>query len=213
MQLSASSRVSGPAALIAAITLIMLGAMAFAVPPSRIEVSVIGVERGYLVSHTRLSATLAQNVAADGYTYLAIDLTTAGDAALWSRQLDRVNEVQFPVWAWIDLGGGDTEKKLRELLPGLNLSGVFLAGPGAVARARQFAAANPSLTVLPVVSAGAERPEGPCAVAFSPEAFREGAKGAEHPVLLGAGLELGELEAVRQGVEGNYLVATVAVGR
>ena len=60
--------------------------------------------------------------------------------------------------------------------------------------------------------AGAVRPEGPQAVAFEPNAFTEGAKGVEYPVLLGAGLKLGEVEKLRLTVDGNYLVATVAVG-
>ena len=300
---------AGPAAVITAITLIMLGAMAFAVPPARIEVEEGGHQRGYLVPHSQFSPGLALNVAADGYTYLAIDLTTADTTkgAHWSMHLDRVNEVQYPVWGWIELGGAaeqeairlaqvaavehasakalvknfeakgsltrdlakqsiaavikakgkltgdkleaEVEKqlnehlqrlvdvatraatqadraqdaanrasadwKLRELVPGLNLQGFYIVGPGAVARARELARAKPSWTVLPVVTSD----EGAHAVPLEPDAFEAGAKQHDYPILLATEIALKKLaalekiEQLRNSVDGNYLVATIAVAK
>ncbi len=323
MQSSGGQKIGGPAAVIILTTLIMLGAMAFAVPPPRIEVKATGVERGYLVSHSRFSATLATNVAADGYTYLVIDLTSAGaeEGAHWSGHLDRVNEVQFPVWAWIELDSAteqeagvlaqaavmveasahelakraslaatvarkalddaakrkkgltdedakkridelikehkqrladaesntavraeeagkaavraegarkaaehaSAEWKLKNLIPGLNLRGVYIVGPRAVARARQLARDNAALTVLPVVAPGSAAPDGPHAVAFDVDEFVEGAKGVDFPILVAAdiGTSAGDepmskfekIEALRSQVEGNYLVATISVAK
>ena len=313
MESSGGQKTGGPAAVIVMVTLIMLGAMAFAVPPPRIEVKATGVQRGYLVSHSRFSATLAANLAAHGYTYLVVDLTRAGaeEGAHWPGHLDRVNEVQFPVWGWIELDSAteqeaarlareaiaaqasaralakhaslavtiarkalddvakrkegltdedakkridqsikehqqqlveaerkaalraeesgqaavraeeagkagkhaSAEWKLKELIPGLNLRGVYVVGPRAVARARQLKRDNARLTVLPVVTAGSVAPDGPHAVAFDVDGFLEGAKGVDFPILVAAGIGIEDIEALRNQVEGNYLVATISVAK
>jgi hypothetical protein len=207
---------SGPGGTLCLVTLctvVFLGAMAFAVPSAPIETSATGALRGYLVGHSRFSESMAAQIARNGYSFLAVDLTSArlDGEALWADHIRSVGARRFPTWGWVDLkrGQGDLEKRIRAL----NLAGVFLYGPGARHAAERLRAANGGLTALPVVRFRDLGPAnaGDCAVAMEYEEFLENASEEKFPVLIADQLDLEQIEDARAAAAGNYLIARVAV--
>ncbi|MHC5050062.1 MAG: hypothetical protein ACYTGK_05560 [Planctomycetota bacterium] len=75
---------------IVVLSLIFVGAIAFAIPPAPFEIRK-DVKRGFLVGHSRFSDQLAEQLVNGGYTYLAIDLTQArlerGEDTFWRQHL------------------------------------------------------------------------------------------------------------------------------
>ncbi|MHC4338863.1 MAG: hypothetical protein ACYSX0_01435 [Planctomycetota bacterium] len=214
--MSGAASDSGPRGtlyLVTLCTLVFLGAMAFAVPSAPIETSVTGARRGYLVGHSRFSESMAAQIARNGYSFLAVDLTNARleGEALWAEHFRSVGARRFPTWGWVDLqrGTGDLEKRIRAL----NLAGVFLYGPGAQQAAELLRAAHGGLTVFPVVRFRDLGPAdaGECAVAMEFEEFLENAADEAFPVLIADQLDLEQIEDARAAAAGDYLIARVAV--
>jgi len=203
----------GTLCLVTICTIVFLGAMVFAVPSAPIETSVTGALRGYLVGHSRFSESMAAQIARNGYSFLAVDLTNARleGEALWADHFRSVGARRFPTWGWVDLkrGTGDLEKRIRAL----NLAGVFLYGPGAEQVAEQLRAAHGGLTVLPVVRFRDLGPAdaGDTAVAMEHREFLENASGEKFPVLIADQLNLEQIEDARAAAPGDYLIARVAV--
>ena len=69
--LSAGSRSTGSPVLIGLLTIVTLGAMVLAIPPSSIK----GDRGGYLVRHSRFDERLVEQIAGQGYGYLVLDLS------------------------------------------------------------------------------------------------------------------------------------------
>ncbi|MHC4931255.1 MAG: hypothetical protein ACYTGV_03595 [Planctomycetota bacterium] len=214
--MSGAASESGPRGtfyLVTLCTLVFLGAMAFAVPAAPIEASDPGARRGYLVGYSRFSESMAEQIARNGYSFLAIDLTNARleGEALWADHFRSVGARRFPTWGWVDLkrGTGDLEKRIRAL----NLGGVFLYGPGAEQVAERLRAAHGGLTVLPVVRLRdlGRADAGEVAVAMEYEEFLENASDEKFPVLIADQLGLEQIEDARAAAKGDYLIARVAI--
>ena len=76
MQLPGSGNKPGTTIpLVATVAIVLLGAIAFAIPPARLAISVKTGQLGYLASHAQFSTVMASQLANDGYNMLAIDLT------------------------------------------------------------------------------------------------------------------------------------------
>ncbi|MHC4956924.1 MAG: hypothetical protein ACYTGN_01015 [Planctomycetota bacterium] len=199
-------------ALVTVLALVMLGAMAFAVPPSRLTVQAGEGDRGYLVSHSRFSSVLASQIANDGYSMLAIDLSASGmgKEAAWRTHLDMVAEVQFPTWGWIDTRRVSADAT-EQIAAGANVAGLFVYGPGADDLAKRLRAEFGGLRVVPVINRGDSAPDMPHAVAMGLDDFVEFAGETDFPVLRAARLSIGDIEEARAAAKGSYLVARIPV--
>jgi len=203
-----SPRRSG--AIITILTVLVLGAMANAIPRARLVPTVTGVERGCLVSEGRFSTMLAEIQSRSGYNYMAIDLTHAplhGDA-IWREPFDDVSRI-YPVWGWVDVRAGvDQACTVAASLP---LKGLFLynAQPADVDAVH---AAKRGLRVIPVVRDGETwGGTGAFAVAFAPKRFATEAAKTALPVLLAADLDEAGIATARAAATGDYLVCTIAL--
>jgi len=194
------------APLITGLTLVLLVAIAYAIPRGRIEADVTGVQRGLLVGPSRFSDQLAEIVSRDGYNFLAIDLTEASHDpnALWVGEFDEVARI-FEVWGWVDARRGLAQAKTLTV----PLKGLFLyaATPAQVEEVRR---ARPGLRVVPVAPPGAQAPADG-GLALRPGEFAARAGQAGFPVLLAAGMDTAALRALRAKAEGSYLVVSVTV--
>jgi hypothetical protein len=201
MQLVRSGpRVSQTTALVSVVAIVMLSVMAFAMPPSRIDVEDATTRRGVLFRHSGFSAVSAEQLARDGYNLMVIDLTTAslGEDALWRRHLDAVAKRQFQVWAWVD-DSRIAKDDLEKIAAAANVTGLCVYGPKAESTTAWIRTRFSRLEhVVPVTRALA-----PADFVAAPEA---GVK-----VLRAAGLSRGDVEKARAGVKGDYIVAPVAL--
>ena len=138
------------APLIGGLLIIILAAIALALPPAPISRQADSGGVGALHAAGLFSDGLAEQHAANGYGFLALDITGASRDrdALWRRQLEVVAARRFPVWAWIDVArAGESEEKLLGSLP---ISGVFLFGANAEDRAVSLNAVRPNLRTVVV---------------------------------------------------------------
>ncbi|MDH3591112.1 MAG: hypothetical protein OER88_04500, partial [Planctomycetota bacterium] len=99
---TASSKPSSSLPVVGALTVLVLASMAVAIPPAAIERPAAEVECGLLVGHGRITSQLAEHAARNGYSYLAVDFTTASfdDDALWREYFTEISLRQFPIWGW-----------------------------------------------------------------------------------------------------------------
>lgn len=192
------------------LAVVMLGAMAFAIPPAPIKTTKDGFERGLLVSHMRFSDLMAEQIANNGYTYLAIDVTLADTSrdALWRAHLDVVESRRFDVWGYCDLRG-EGEEQARAIVRSLNLAGLFVYGPDAVRQAAALRRERAGLRVVPIVRPGGAPPKGEHAVALDRSAFV--ATDAKLPVLIADQLDAAAVADARKQAKGSYLIADVAI--
>jgi hypothetical protein len=204
----------GSAPLVLGLTLVFLGAIASAIPPAPIETAGGDAERGMLVGHTLVIDRLAEQLASSGYSYIAVDLSTADPqgAALWRGRIDEVAKRRFPIWGWVDVSKG--LERAPSLAQSLNLQGFFLYGPDADAAAAKLRAQRPALRVLPVLRYGDALPSGgEFAVALEFDQFLAHAAEFENPVLLAAFLTQEQIAQARAATDGSYLVALRFVDR
>ncbi len=203
-------RGSGP--LIAALTIALLAAMAFAIPESPIALPNATVPRGYVIGHRHFSSALAEVIARQGYNLLVLDLATArlGAGALWPDQLHRVASRRYPVWGWLDPAA--TATPAEQLLRSLNLAGVLVHGRNAVAQAQVLRQVRPGLRIVPVVKWGATPPtEGEYAVAMDAPTFALHASEHALPLLVADQLDHAAIDAALARVEGGCFVSRVAL--
>ena len=198
----------GSAPLIAGLAVVLLAAMAAALPPSPIAVKPEVAERGYLVRHTALSDRLAELKASDGYTFLAVELTNArfDGEAMWREHYDLVSRRRIPLWAWVDVTNG--VEKAHEALRSFTVPGVFVYGRDAAAVAAAMRRERPALPVIPVLPAGSAPAEGDVALVTEPGRFAEVSKGAI-AVLVADRMPAGEVRDLRRAAEGRYVVSEV----
>lgn len=201
----------GSAPLIGGLTVLLLAAMAAALPPSPIAVRPGSPDRGYLVRRSTLSDRLAELKAAEGYTFLAVDLTGAryDGEALWRDHFDRVSRRRFPIWGWIDVSGGPGPA--YDALRSLTVAGLLVYGKDAVQVAAALRRERPALTVLPVLPQGSPPVEGPCAVVTEPARFAQVSNSGAMAVLAADRLSTGEIEELRSAAEGPYLVSELPI--
>ncbi len=202
--LGATPRARGPksATAIAAMTVIILGAVTVAIPDGPIEIATDHA-RGRLVSHVDVSDDIATQFAKSGYTFLAVDVTGAdlSKGTHLRRHLHRVTK-RFTLWAWIDARIGAKEAGTLLAFP---FKGVFLYGADAADVARTLTAdeAFDALVVYAVQRAD-RAPSGSACVALDASAFP--GTDVAMPVLLGESLSLIEIEKARAKAERDYLV-------
>ena len=207
--LGATPRARGPgsAGAITALTVIILGAVALAIPDGPIEITTERA-RGRLVSHVDVSDDIAMQFAKSGYTFLAVDVT-GGDLSKGThlhRHLHRVAK-RFTLWAWID--ARIVAKEAGKLLA-FPFKGVFRYGADAADLAHTLTAdeAFDALDVYAVQRADRAQAGAPC-VALDAAAFP--GSDVAMPVLLGESLGLDEIEKARSKAEGDYLVARASL--
>ena len=187
-------------ALVSVVAVVMLAVMAFAMPPSRIEVKDKSSRRGCLVSHREISAVMAGYLARDGYNLLAIDLTDASldKDAHWRRYLDDVATRQFRVWGWVD-GDRIKKQKLERIAAAVNVTGLIVYGSNAEGIVAWIRSKFSRLRAQDVVAV---------ARALDVREFTAADEGTFR-VLRAGSLDRAELEAARSAVKGDYLVARV----
>ena len=152
---SSQSR-SNSAPLIGGLAVAALAAIAMALPPSPIATET-GTERiGMLQSSGLFSAGMAEQNAANGYGYIAVDISEAHPdrRALWQQELELVARRRYAVWGWVDTRRSAARHDSR--IGALNLTGVYVYGPDALDRARSIQNANPDVTVVAVAPAGSK---------------------------------------------------------
>jgi len=202
----------GTAALIAGLTVVLLAAMAAALPPSPIAVRPDTVERGYLVRHSMMSDRLAELKAAEGYTFLAVDLTDArfdDPQALWRDHFDLVAQRRFPLWAWVDVTRGAGQA--HEVLRSLTVSGVLVYGKDAVDVAAALRRERPALNVVPVLPVGSAPIDGDYAVVAEPDRFADVSASGAMAVLVADQLPMTKVQELRRAAEGRYVVAEIPI--
>lgn len=199
---------------IVVLSLIFVGAIAFAIPPAPFEIR-MDVERGFLVGHSRFSDQLAEQLVAGGYTYLAIDLTQArlerGEDTFWRRHFRHVASRRLPIWGWVDVSRGS--EHARNVVRSVNLAGLFVAGRDAAQVARDLAGGmRDDFRIVPVVRFGAAQPEeGDFAVALTEKDFVANQGRFDLPILIADELDAAGIRAAREAASGDYLVAGVAI--
>lgn len=195
------------------LSLIFVGAIAFAIPPAPFEIDP-SVERGYLVGHSRFSDQLAEQLVGDGYTYLAIDLTRArlerGEDTFWRRHFRHVAARRLPIWGWVDVSGGTAHAS--DIVRSVNLAGLFVVGGNAVEAAQELRGrVRDDFRIVPVVRFGTTPPEGEFAVAMTEKEFVADQDRFDLPILLADQLDASAIRAARGAADGDYLVARIAV--
>jgi hypothetical protein len=208
------SGTTGATFWIVVLALIFVGAIAFAIPPAPFDIDP-RFERGFLVGHSRFSAPLAEQLVSEGYTYLAIDLTQArlerGEDTFWRQHLRRVASRRLPIWGWVDVSAGP--EHARDVLRGVNLAGLFVAGRGAEQAARELRRdARDDFRIVPVIRLGAALPaDGEFAVALAEKDFVADQGRFDLPILIADQLDEAAIRAAREAAGGNYLVAGIAL--
>lgn len=198
----------GSAPVITVLALVLLGAIAFAIPPAPLE----GGSGGLLVTHSQISEALAETSAQAGYSFLVIDLYAAaldGPAALWVDHLDRVRRRRYPVWGWID-GRTDFERAAR-MIRSLPLSGLYVYDAPELADAlRTVKRGFPIVLAVPFERrAGHEE----AAVVMDLETFVQNVGLVRHPVLRAHGLDDAHVREAREAAGGDCVVALLPIGR
>jgi hypothetical protein len=202
-------KVGGTGPLIALLAIVSLGAIAFAIPAAPIEAPSTEGRQGCLIGHSALSDLLAEQLAATGYHYIAVDLGSARleDDSLWTEHLDRVSSRLFPVWGWVDVrsaGFRDAQRFIREL----NLAGMYVYGPDAVAKAEELRSGRAGFEIVPVLRDGDPAPaDGRYAVALDLGEFWDRAEEFDLPVLRADVLDANKIEDAREVAGRNYVVA------
>jgi hypothetical protein len=200
----------GSAALIAGLTVVLLAAMAAALPPSPIEGKPGAAERGYLVRHGSLSDSLAELKAAEGFRYLAVDLTGARftEDALWRRHYDMATRRRFPVWAWVDVSAGLDQA--RTALQSLSVAGILVYGKDAAEAAAALRAERPALRIVPVLHGGDAPPaEGEYGLVVEKGGFAASRPEREIPVLVADRLAAREVKDLLAAAKGPCLVSEI----
>jgi len=202
-------RASRTAPVILVLAIVILAAMAFAVPPAPIPA---GDNGAYLIGHGRLSAELADQLSRSNYAALVIDFTGAnlGEDALWRPHFRAVDRRGFPIWGWVDVDGGT--EQARAVARSEKLSGLYVHGADAVRVAAEIARKQPNLEVIPVIGAKDEPPSGEYAVVVGLDDFLAGKPRDAVAVLDAASLSLQDVDRARAAADGRRLViARIAV--
>jgi hypothetical protein len=194
-------RAGRTAPVILGLAVVILAAMAFAVPPAPIPA---GDNGAYLIGHGRLSAQLADQLSRSDYAALVIDFTGANldEDALWRPHFRAVDRRGFPIWGWVDLADGTAQA--RAVARSEKLAGLYVYGPDAVDVAESLD--RPNLKVIPVIGADDAAPSGDYAVVVSLDDFLAGKSGDAVAVLAAATLNLPDIERARAAADGRRLV-------
>ncbi|MHC4450624.1 MAG: hypothetical protein ACYS0E_10905 [Planctomycetota bacterium] len=181
------------APLIAGLVIVALAALALALPPAPIALQDGTGGVGALQAAGIFSDGMAEQNAADGYGYLALDLTRASDDrdAFWRQQLELVASRRYPVWGWIDIDRAAAS--VEQLVGSLQLAGVYVYGKGASKSADALRASRPGLTVIAVHRRG-EGDASKDAIALDIDSYLNSSRDEfARPVLVADQLEAGEI--------------------
>ena len=192
-------------AVVGGLVVVMLAAIAIALPPSPILIdsSVSGV--GSLESASLFSGGIAEQNAAHDFGYLAIDLSrvSTDSDALWRQQLELLSSRRLPIWAWVDARrcsdssrGSDANRggaEFLQLLNDLPFAGMYVYGEGAAKHATQLRTMRSGRPVI-VVTQGIGDPK-TNAVMLDLEQYLASASGQyAHPVLVADQLTAAQVE-------------------
>ena len=196
----------GSAAVIGGLGILILGAIAFALPQPAISA---GDRGGYLVAHSQLSGQFAEQLARTEYGFVVVDLTEANldKEAFWRMQLAGIGKRRYPVWGWVNVTGGLDHA--REVLSTVSVAGLYVYGDDSVAAAAALRAARPGLPILPVIGADETPPaDSAYAITLDKDAFAGEIADRATPVLLAARLSESDIMDARdkRGAE-RYVIA------
>jgi len=187
---------SNTAPLVGGLLILFLGAIAVALPPSPIATQDGTGGLGTLESPGLFSSGMAEQNAASGYGYLALDVSEVnlGQTSLWRSELDLVAQRRFAVWGWIDTTRA--KEKPEDLVGSLNFAGVYVYGPDAVAVAASLRGVSRGRPVIPVLAANAARPtDQDFGVLVDLETWLDSEGDIAYPILIAD--QLGEADVVR----------------
>jgi len=178
---------SNTAPLVGGLLILVLAAIAMALPPAPIATQEGTAGLGTLESPGLFSAGMAEQNAAGGYGFLALDVTHAKleQNSLWRTELDLVAKRRFEVWGWVNLARA-TESP-EKLFGALNFAGIYLFGPDAVMAAASLSGASAAKgrPVIPVVAKGALLPTDiECAVLVDLDTWLNSDGEIKHPILI-----------------------------
>lgn len=150
--LSASKQTkSQSGAVIGGLVVVMLAAIAIALPPSPIDIDSSRGGVGALESASLFSDGIAEQNAAAGFGYLALDLSrvsTANPEALWRQQLVLLSSRRIPIWAWVDASRCDAE--FLQMVNDLPFAGIYVFGEDAATHVGQLRTMRPSRPAIAV---------------------------------------------------------------
>jgi hypothetical protein len=198
--LSASQKAkSKSGAVVGGLVVVMLAAIAIALPPSPILVApgVSGV--GSLESASLFSGGIAEQNAAHDFGYLAIDLSrvSTDSDALWRQQFDLLSSRRLPIWAWVDASRcSDASRcgaEFLQLLNDLAFAGIYLYGEDAAKHATQLRTMRSGRSVIVVTQSIGDPKTN--AVMLDLEQYLASASGQyAHPVLVADQLTAAQVE-------------------
>lgn len=148
------------APLVGGLVILLLGAIAAALPPSPIATQEGTGGLGTLESPGLFSSGLAEQNAAAGYGYLVLDVSEVrlDQKSLWRSELDLVAQRRFAIWGWIDTKRA--KESAAELVSSLNLAGVYVYGEDAGAVAESLRTNARGRPVIAIPTPNAPRPSG-----------------------------------------------------
>jgi len=178
---------SNTAPVVGGLLILILAAIAMALPPAPIATQEGTGGLGTLESPGLFSAGMAEQNATGGYGFLVLDVTQAKleQHSLWRTELDLVAKRRFEVWGWVNLARASESHE--KLFGSLNLAGIYLFGPDAVIAAASLSGASASRgrPVIPVVPAGTLRPTDiECGVLVDLDTWLNSDGEIKHPILI-----------------------------
>jgi hypothetical protein len=204
----------GPVGMIGGLTVVVLGAIAFALPAPPIEP---GTSGGFVIGHEWVIGVAAERRArTEGYAFAVVDLTTADlrPGAYWREHTDEIRKRRLPVWGWVKIDRTEASREhARAVLRSVGLAGLYVYGPGAVEEAESLGRVRAGIPIIPVLVRGATPPaEGPYGLPLDADAFAGKLGDRVIPVLRAASMSSLDVRLARdaRGDE-TYLVAQIPV--
>jgi len=230
--LSASKLVkSQSGAVIGGLVVVMLAAIAIALPPSPIHIEADRGGVGSLESASLFSDGIAEQNAAAGFGFLALDLSrvSTNADALWRQQLELLSSRRLPIWGWVDTSRCNAE--FLQLINDLPFAGIYVFGEDAAVHVEKLQSMRASRPVIAVAQAMglvggatgglADGDPKTNAVMLNLEQYLASTAGQyAHPVLVADQLSAAQVETALdhaielagKGGTANLLVARVPIG-
>jgi len=211
---------SNTAPLVGGLVILVLAAIAMALPPAPITTQGGTGGLGTIESTGLFGSGLAELNAAAGYGYLTLDLSAVNLSknSFWREELDVVAQRRFSVWGWIDTTRA--KEQPEDLISSLNLAGAYVYGPDAVAVAEACRSVSRGRPIIPVVGANAARPsEGSYATLVDLDTWLDSEGEISDPILIADQLDASQIvsaleharELAKDGADPKLLIARVPV--
>jgi hypothetical protein len=182
---------SGP--VVGGLVVVMLAAIAIALPPSPIQIDSGLAGMGSLEAASTFSGGIAEQNAALGFGYLALDLSrvsTKSDA-LWRENLELLSSRRVPLWGWVDASRCDAE--FVQMVNDLPFTGIYVFGKGATDTAAQLRSTRSNRPVFVVTGAMGDPKAN--AIMLDLEQYLASSAGQyAHPVLVADQLSAAQVE-------------------